>query len=119
MRLLLDEQLPRRLRDVVPASEVRTVREMGWAGTKNAELLRRAQKHFDVFVTMDKSIPFQQVVVGLAIGVLVLRAWSNRFRDLAPFAAEIGAAASRVTPGSLSELDLRELPRPGGGFPSA
>ena len=61
MRILLDECLPRRLRRGLPGHEVRTVQELGWAGTKNGALLRRAMAEgFEVFVTVDRNLEYQQ-----------------------------------------------------------
>lgn len=56
MRVLLDESLPRRLRQELPEHEVSTVPEAGWAGKGNGELLRLAEPAFEVFVTMDRQL---------------------------------------------------------------
>ncbi len=56
MRVLLDESLPRRLRQELPEHEVSTVPEAGWAGKANGELLRLAEPAFEVFVTMDRQL---------------------------------------------------------------
>jgi predicted nuclease of predicted toxin-antitoxin system len=108
-RLLLDEQLPRRLTSVLEAHSASTVRDMGWSGLRNGILLRRAESDFDVFVTMDRSIPFQQSLGGLQIGVLLIRARNNSFQELGPYRKEISSAASTVMPGTVAELDLRSL----------
>jgi hypothetical protein len=68
-RLLLDENLPRRLRTAFGGHTAITVQQMRWNGVRNGTLLRRAQLEFDVFVIADRSIPFQQSVAGLDIGV--------------------------------------------------
>jgi hypothetical protein len=60
MRVLLDESLPRGLRKELASHEVVTVPEAGWAGRKNGDLLRLAEPAFDVFVTADGRLPFQQ-----------------------------------------------------------
>ena len=60
MLLLLDECVPPRLREELPAHEVRTVPEIGWAGLTNGALLRAAQGQFDAFITVDPNVPFQQ-----------------------------------------------------------
>lgn len=119
VRLLLDEQMPRRLRSVIPNHTVRTVRDMGWSGLKNGALLRQAESEFDVFVTMDRGIPFQQAIRSLKLGVLLVRARSNSFSVLAPHATRIGQTASTVTPGRVVELELPTSPGPDAGSPSA
>ena len=61
---------------------MRTVPEAGWAGLKNGELLKRAQEQFDVFVTVDRSLPFQRELSVFSIAVIVLRTQTNRLDDL-------------------------------------
>ena len=68
MRILLDECLLRRLRRGLTGHDVRTVQEIGWAGTKNGVLLRRAvDGGFEVFITVDRSLEYQQHVPGLGL----------------------------------------------------
>ena len=57
---------------------------MGWAAIKNGELLRLAAGQFDVFVTVDRNLSFQQSISSHSIAVIVLRAKSNRLADLTP-----------------------------------
>jgi len=86
MHLLLDECLPARLRRDLPGHEVLTVPRAGWSGIKNGKLLlfiARSRK-FEVFLTKDKSLPYQQQLQGLPFAVVVLRARSNRFEDTHP-----------------------------------
>jgi hypothetical protein len=64
--------------------DVLTVRKMGWKGTKNRELLALAEKHFEVFVTTDRNLSFQQDVTRFDIAVLVLTAPTNRLSDVRP-----------------------------------
>lgn len=106
-RLLLDEQLPVRLKQLLTSHTVFTVRDRQWRGLTNGSLLRRAQEEFDVFVTMDRAIPFQQAVAGLAIGVLLIRARSNSLPRLRPHLDQISHAAEDVPYGAVVELDLR------------
>ncbi len=89
MRVLLDECLPRRLRRELPGHEVRTVGEAGWAGVSNGTLLRRAAEAFDVFVTVDRNLTFQQNLSDLRIAVVVLVAISNEFESLKPLMPEV------------------------------
>ena len=61
MRVLVDENLPIRFfSEVLSEFETRTVRELGWSGVKNGELLKRLEGNFDIFVTADKNIRYQQ-----------------------------------------------------------
>ena len=84
MRVLLDECIDRRLASEIVGHEVRTVPEAGWAATKNGDLLAVAGNSFDVFVTVDRNLSFQQNVPRFSIAVVVLRARSNRLADLRP-----------------------------------
>ena len=79
-RILLDENIDSFLKTLFASGfEVITVRERGWNGKKNGELLRLAQKEFDVFVTMDKNLEHQQNLKALDLGVVVLQARSNAY----------------------------------------
>ena len=82
MRVFVDECVDgRRAREIV-GHEVKTAREMGWTGLKNGELLTVASKQFDVFVTVDRNLSFQQNLPTFDIAVVVLRSGSNRLVDL-------------------------------------
>ncbi|MGI0028762.1 MAG: DUF5615 family PIN-like protein [Nitrososphaera sp.] len=84
MRILLDESLPRRLRGELPGHSVKTVAEMGWSALENGELLRRAADEFDVFVTADQNLQFQQNLSALPLAVAVFVAHTNKVEDLRP-----------------------------------
>jgi predicted nuclease of predicted toxin-antitoxin system len=60
MKVLLDECAPKYLKRALTEHEVQTVQEAGWSGLKNGELLALAQEHFEVFVTADKNLRYQQ-----------------------------------------------------------
>ena len=84
MRIRLDECVDRRLARELTGHEVSTVPEQGWAGAQNGELLALAEKQFDVFLTVDRNLSFQQPLPQFKIAVVVMRARSNRLRDLLP-----------------------------------
>ena len=86
MRLLLDESVPRPLRTSFPAAfEVRTVPEMGWAGTGNGALLGlAADSGFDALLTIDRGFAHQQNQDDLPLPVVIMLAASNRPDDLRP-----------------------------------
>lgn len=85
MRVLLDEQLPRRLARELTGHEVRTVQQQGWAGLKNGELLRRpAEAGYEVFITADQNLEFQHNLARSSLFVLVLVAPCNALEDLLP-----------------------------------
>jgi predicted nuclease of predicted toxin-antitoxin system len=77
MRILLDECVPRRLKRDLGNHEVQTVPEMGWAGMKNRALLQRAAEYFDVLLTTDRNLTFQQNMAKVRLGILVMHAPSK------------------------------------------
>ena len=83
MRVLLDECIDRRFAKDIQGYEILTVPQAGWAGIKNGELLTRAQTQFDVFVTVDRNLAFQQNIPQFTIAVIVLQAQTNPLKDFA------------------------------------
>jgi len=85
MKVLLDECIPRKLKNSLPGHDCRTVPEAGLAGQKNGALLALAESAgFEVFLTMDKGLEYQQNLAGRAIAIIIFRAQSNRLTDLSP-----------------------------------
>src|SRR5687767_10303326 len=101
MRLLLDECLPKQLKREFTGHDVQTVPEAGLAGVKNGTLLRLAAERFDVFVTVDANLRYQQNISKLAVAVLVLRAVSNDMSDLRPLMPAALASLATLMPGAI------------------
>ena len=99
MKLLIDECLPRALKRLLSEHECRTVQEMGWSGKQNGALLLLADKQFDVFVTVDQGMEYEQNLANRKIGLLVLRARSNQIEDLAPIIPAALATLRDIEPG--------------------
>jgi hypothetical protein len=89
VKLFLDECVDWRLTRSIVGHEVKTARQMGWTTIKNGELLTLAAAQFDVFVTVDRNLSYQQDVTRYAIAVIVLCAKSNRLADLTPLVPEM------------------------------
>jgi hypothetical protein len=104
MRILLDEDLPRRLSELLVGHDVSTVQRSGWSGIKNGQLLGLAAAKFDVFLTMDGNLEFQQNHSTLPIAVLVVEAVSNRLEDLVPIVPAILNELNHVPPKSLRRV---------------
>jgi hypothetical protein len=102
VRVLLDECIDWRFAREIVGHDVKTARQMGWTAIKNGELLGLASQHFDVFVTVDRNLSFQQNLAAFQIGVVVLEARSNRLADLRPLAPRAIAAIERVRPGAIA-----------------
>ncbi len=78
MRVLLDECLPKFLKQEFQKHKVSTVPDMGWAGKTNGELLRLAKEKFDVFITIDQNLQYQQNLKQSQMAVILLSVKSNR-----------------------------------------
>jgi predicted nuclease of predicted toxin-antitoxin system len=98
MRVLLDECVHWRLARDIVGHEVRTVQQMGWSGIKNGELLSLASEAFEVFVTVDRNLPFQQDVHSFPIAVIVLEAKTIRLADLKPLIPQVLSVISGARP---------------------
>jgi hypothetical protein len=104
VRVLLDENLPRDLITALAGHTVSTVQGLGWAGTKNGALLKRASGVTDALVTMDGKLEHQQNLSVLPFGIVVVGAPSNRMADLLPVVPEVLAALERVRPGKVEHV---------------
>ena len=88
-RILLDECLPIKLKyrfqEISTDFQVSTVSSLRWTGIKNGRLLSLAQQQFDIFVTIDQNLLYQQELSNYSIAVIALKARSNRYQDLLKF----------------------------------
>ena len=75
--------------------------EMGWAGKRNGELLSLAAKDFDVFVTADQNLQYQQNLADFDIAVALFVAPTNRYMDLKPLIPSLLSAFKSITPGKI------------------
>ncbi|HEV8587265.1 MAG TPA: DUF5615 family PIN-like protein [Pyrinomonadaceae bacterium] len=101
MRILLDENLDWRLARDLTGHHVSSVPRIGWAGITNGDLLNRAQKQFDVIVTMDAGLVQQQNITEYRVMVVVLRALSNRLTDTQPLMPMVLEELENVRPGTI------------------
>lgn len=100
-KILLDECVDRRLKQHISGAEIRTVPEMGWSGLENGALLQRAHAEFDIFLTTDRNLSFQQNLSEFDIAVVVLEARSNRLQDLQPLLPRLNKALLKLKPREL------------------
>lgn len=89
MKILLDECIDRRLAKEFVGYEIKTVPQMGWAGIKDRELLILAASVFDVFITADRNLSFQQNLSPFDLFLIILQAQSNRLVDLKPLIPKV------------------------------
>lgn len=104
MRVLLDECVPRKIRSELPNHDVQTVAEMGWGGTKNGALLRRAASEFDVLLTVDQGIPYQQNIANLSLALVIIKAPSNDINDLRPKMSEVLRVLETIQPSQVVQI---------------
>ena len=76
-----------------------TVAKAGWSGVKNGRLLRQAEGEFDILVTVDRNLSFQQRMIDFRLAVIVLEAPSNRLQDLLPLVPQLLNAVTTIAPG--------------------
>ncbi len=109
MRIVLDENLPRPLLQIFdPAHQVATVQDLGLAGTSNGALLAQLEGNFDVFVTADKNLRYQQNLVGRSLAIVELP--TNRLPILITMTAEIVSAVTSVHSGYYVQVAWPTLP---------
>lgn len=106
MKIFLDECIDWRLARHIVGHQVKSARDLSWTGIKNGALLALAAAQFDVFVTVDRNLSFQQNTAGRQIAVIVLRAHSNRLADLIPLVPSLTAVLESIDAGSVTVLDL-------------
>ena len=104
MRIFLDECVDWRMSRDLIGHEVKSARQMGWTAIKNGELLTLASQQFDVFVTVDRNLSFQQNLTSLKIAVIVLEAKTNRLADLKTLVPKLLLSLQAVQPGTIDRI---------------
>jgi predicted nuclease of predicted toxin-antitoxin system len=106
MKILLDECIDRKLAKDFAGYEVKTVPQMGWAGVKNGQLLALAETEFDIFITVDRNLSFQQNLPQFDIAIIVLQASSNRLAELKPLVPKVLAILATAAKGQATTLSM-------------
>ncbi len=102
MRILFDQGTPVPLRDHLEGHIVKTAFELGWSILENGELLAAAEDSFDLLITTDQNLRYQQNLTGRKLSILVLMSTSwPRIQNCIP---QILEAIGRLSPGELSEI---------------
>ena len=104
VKILLDECLPRRLARLLTGHEATTVQQMGWSGLSNGELINVMADQFDVFLTIDGSLTFQQNLTEMSFRLIILSAPTNQIEDLGPLVPEILMAMDSLGLGQAIKL---------------
>jgi len=109
MRILLDENVPRQLKTHLVAHAVSTVMEMGWTSVKNGKLLALAESRFDILITADKGIGYQQNRTGASLILVTFQVRQNKLEHFVRMLAQFEAELAGARPGD--HLRLVELAR--------
>ena len=96
MRVLLDECLPKTLKQEFQKYRVSTVPEMGWVGKTNGELIRLAKEKFDVFITIDQNLQYQQNLKESEMAIILLHVKNNRSETFNPLISKIKDALNII-----------------------
>jgi hypothetical protein len=86
--------------------DIKTVPQMGWAGIKNGQLLGLASQEFDIFITVDKNLPFEQNLTQFDLAIIILQSQSNRLADLKPLVPKVLEVLATVTKGKATVVSL-------------
>ena len=106
MQILIDECLDWRLCRVLRDHYCISVAKMGWSGLSNGALLERAAEKFDVFLTGDLNLTFQQNLTRFSIAVIVLEAASTRLTDTSKLMPEVLKTLQSVQPGQVVRIGI-------------
>jgi len=104
MKILLDECVPWPMHRLISAPSVTNVQAQGWSGIRNSELLRRAEAEFDLFITADQNIRYQQNLTGQNIAILELS--TNDLRRIVAAAGSIEEAVDKIQSGEFQRLEI-------------
>lgn len=104
MKILLDECVPWPLRHVIVGHDCMTASYRGWGGFSNGELLRMAEAEFELFITADQNLPYQQNLAERRIAILELS--TNDLRRLQAAAGLIATAVNAMVLGDYLHLDI-------------
>src|SRR5687767_11397585 len=104
MRILLDENVPKKLKRAFPSFVVSTVTEMGWAGTSNGALLSMAEGVFDALLTVDKSIQYQNNFADRKVILVTMIVKQNKIHFLLPLIPKVIQALQSAVPGQVINI---------------
>ncbi len=109
MKVLLDHCTPATLRRYLAPHDVKTARQMGWNGLENGELLREAQHRFDVMISTDSNIKYQQNLSNFQIGLVVLRGKTNALPSLLELIPKLLELLPTLQPNEVHYLFTAEM----------
>ncbi len=102
MKIIIDECVPHIVKKRLPQREIKTVQEMGWAGVKNGELLKLVEAEFNIFITSDKNLRYQQNLQNREIAIILLP--SNQIPIIINLLPQINEELERIKSSDFVEL---------------
>ena len=102
MKVIIDECVPSIVKLGLPERQIKTVQEMGWAGVKNGELLKLVAQEFEIFITSDKNLQYQQNLANFGIAVILLP--SNQVPVIEGLLPSLDHALTNIRPNEFVEL---------------
>ena len=107
MKILLDECTPHVLRRLLTGFEITTVQDQGWAGITNGTLLQLAEEHFDVLITSDQNLKYQQNLGNRQLGIIQLP--TNSVPLVVSLGSQIQHALENIKAGDFVEISLDQI----------
>ena len=104
MKILLDECVPLPVREILGGHDCRTAQQMGWKNIGNGELLDRAEGEFDLFITADQGVRYQQNLTGRKIAILELS--TNKLRLIQAASNQVKEAVDSIGRTGLRRLEI-------------
>ena len=104
VKILLDECVPLPLRKLLVGHECYSAQQMGWKSIRNSELLALAEAQFDLFITSDQGLAYQQNLRGRRIAILQLS--TNKLRAIQAAAAQVRSAIETMSPAEFRRLEI-------------
>ena len=104
MKILMDECVPWPMHRLLPGHSCSSVQAQGWSGIRNGDLLQRAEAEFDLFITSDQNIRYQQNLAGRRIAILELS--TNDLRRIQEASALIEEAVAKIQANEVKRLDI-------------
>lgn len=104
MRVLVDECVPLKLVRLLGEHAFATAQQKGWGGSKNGDLLQAAEREFDVFLTSDRNLEYQQNLRGRKIAILLLS--TNHWPTLKPNIFLVQTALNKIKPGEFVRVEI-------------
>lgn len=106
MKILIDESLPRQIKQMLMGHEADTVQEVGWGGIQNGDLIAKAESIYSVFLTADKNLRYQQNMVGRTLALIIFP--TNKLSVVKRLKDELDAALESIAAGKYIELPMPE-----------